>query len=89
MSIQDLTNKTESEAEKGWIYAFRIIGIIMFLAGIWKSLVTMFWFGKEILVMTSFQMYFATIGFVFALAGKQLGIFANNIGAALVNKFFK
>lgn len=87
MSIKNLSKKRETNTEKFWIYFFQIIGGIMFLAGIWESLITLFWLNKDVVTMNSFRVGFAACGFVLAMSGKQLGVLANNLGIVIINKF--
>jgi hypothetical protein len=75
--------------EKLWARIFGWIGIFMFFAGIFQSLVSLFWIGEDVVKMDSFRIIFALIGFVLALANRQLGIFANAVGKILFDKFAK
>ncbi|MEM1339820.1 MAG: hypothetical protein AAF634_11625 [Bacteroidota bacterium] len=71
-----------------WILIFRIIGSVMFVAAVFKTVVTMFWIGKETVPMNRFEIGFAVVGFVLAWAGKNLGELANGIGKKIIDKFF-
>ena len=77
---------TDSKMEAIWIYGFRLIGTIMFLAGVWEAVITMFWLDKEVVPMSKYQITFAAVGFVLAFAGKSFGTIANNIGMILSDK---
>ena len=87
MTLNKLTEKTESQTEKNWSRAFGWIGFVMFFAAIFETLVSMFWIGKEEISMSTFKIWFAVVGFVFALGNRQLGVFANNLGAIMIEKF--
>lgn len=77
----------KTSGENRWIKIWIFIGVIMFLAGIWESLVTMFFLDKEVVKMTTQQIVFASVGFVFVSANESLATMANNIGKHLVEKF--
>lgn len=77
----------QQSGKNKWIKIFIIVGIVMFMAGIWKSLITMFWFEKEVVLMTTQQIVFSSVGFVFVAANDSLAQFANSIGKYLVEKF--
>ncbi|WP_394749473.1 hypothetical protein [Spongiimicrobium salis] len=83
MSIKDTVKSTGTISEKRWMLFFRIVGGLMFLAGIWESLVTLFWIGKDVVAMDPFKLKFALAGFVLIAANKNLGSIANNIGGML------
>ncbi|MFC4219013.1 hypothetical protein [Flagellimonas marina] len=90
MSIEELkglTEKKETRSERNWSRSFGWMGVIMFLAAIFETMVTMFWIGMEVVPMDRYRIGFASIGFVFALANRQLGVFANNIGAVMLDRF--
>lgn len=70
-----------------WIRAFIVVGAIMFVAGIFESLYSMFVIGMDEVKMSTLKIGFASIGFVFVAANDSLGEFANNIGKYLVDKF--
>lgn len=73
--------------ERIWTRLFGWAGILMFFAATFESFVTLFWLDREVVKMDSFRIIFALVGFVFALANRQLGVFANAVGSTLLNKF--
>jgi len=84
--IQQYTESKDTWSEKVWIFVFRIFGAVMFVAAIWEALYTLFNVNKEVVPISKYQVYFATVGFVLAFGGKSFGIFANNIGAIFSEK---
>lgn len=89
MTFNKLTEEKENRSERIWSRLFGWIGVLMFLAATFESLVSMFWIGMDEAPMSRFKIWFAVIGFVFALGNKQLGVFANNLGVLIIDKFFK
>lgn len=71
-----------------WIKAFIVVGSIMFIAGIFESVYSMFIIGMDEVKMSSFKIWFAAIGFIFVAANDMLGDFANSLGKKMMDKFF-
>lgn len=63
MNLKELTQKKQSPGEKSWIRLFGWIGVLMFIAGTFESLVTLFWIGKAVVPMDDFRIGFAAGGF--------------------------
>lgn len=80
LACKEATKKGEDR----WMLAFRIVGIVMFVGGIYESLFTMFSLDREVVSMSSFKIYFSIIGFIFFAANKSLGKLANQAGAIML-----
>lgn len=73
-------------AERYWTIAVGWVGFAMFVGGVFESLVTLFWIGKDIVEMNAFRMKFSIAGLVLSMANSNLRKMAIGIGQKILNK---
>lgn len=79
------TENRNTKSQRWWVIIVRFIGLVMFIAPIYKPLVYYFKEDVDIVVMTTTDIGFGAVGFMLFAGGKNLGILANNIGTAINN----
>lgn len=83
--MEKLKEKRGTIIEMIWVYLFQLLGLIFFIAPLWRPVIAWFTLDATPVPLTFFGGSISVIGFFIARGGTAVGTVTNNIGIIIVD----